>query len=510
MNSTIEHRALKNTTVGAISFFVTLGQNIVLVPILLKYWGNASYGLWLALMAAFSLLQTLDLGHQNYVGNQLNVQYHTDVKQFRRTLGSSLLIAYFLAFVEIGISLLLITSGRIHQFLGMPSRIIVENHIALGLLLLMTMWLLFGSVGGIIVRIMIPAGMLYESQWLGIGVRLSQFFSIVIVGVSGGGILAACLWYAVTQSVVSVLVLWYIKLKLPDYYPWWQAAEWREGLRNLKKSLVLTFNSIGQQLSNNGLVLLISALFTSAVIPSFTTLRTLTNTAGSVTTIFITALFPDMIRFHAIRETGKLVDTFNANWFISGICVNFGLILVLPIIEPIYLLWTKGYLAFNPSLFFLLAVAISLTNFGAGLNLYLQGINDLRSQTVITITRVSVLFIVAYSLSSFYGILSIGFGCVAAEAIASVILPLVFVNERLSEISARLSFENAGLAIIPPFLLLLACGVILVRKVNFSLVTLALLPPLCAVYYRNWKVLGLGVQGRICSLASSFAWKGAK
>jgi len=502
-DSSIEYRAFKNTTVGVLSFLVTLCQTIVLVPILLKYWGNTSYGLWLTVIAGFSLLQTLDLGHQNYVGNQLNVQYHTDINQFRRTLGSSLLIAYFLGFVEIGICLLLITSGTISLLLGVSSQMIAEHQLSLGLLLLMTMWLVFGSVGGIIVRIMIPAGMLYESQWLGMAVRLTQFFSIVIVAIGGGGILAACLWYAVIQSVMSILVLRYIKLKLPDYYPWWHAAQWQEGLRGLQKSLVLTFNSIGQQLSNNGLVILISALFTSAVIPSFTTLRTVTNTAGAVTTIFITSLLPDMIRFHATRETEKLTDTFNANWFISGICVNFGIILVIPVIESIYRFWTKGYLVFNPTLFFLLAVAISLANFGAGLNLYLQGINDLRSQTVITITRAGALFLVGYSLSSFYGILSIGIGCVVAEALASVVLPVVFVNEQLAEFRAQLAFKHIGLAIVPPFLLLLAGGVIMMHKVNLSLVTLALMPALFAIYYCNWRILRDDVQGRIISLASS-------
>jgi len=502
-NSSIEHRVFKNTTVGAVSFLVTLCQTIVLVPILLKYWGNTSYGLWLTLMAGFSLLQTLDFGHQNYVGNQLNVQYHTDINQFRSTLGSSLLIAYFLGLVEIGICLLLITSGTMSLFLGVPSQMIAEHQLFLGLLLLMTMWLVFGSVGGIIVRILIPAGRLYDGQWLGIALRLSQFFSIVIVAVSGGGILAACLWYAVIQSVMSLLILRYIKLKLPQFYPWWHTAQWREGLRGLQKSLVLTFNSIGQQLSNNGLVILISALFTSAVIPSFTTLRALTNTAGAVTAIFITAILPDMIRFHATRETGKLTDTFNANWFISGICVNFGIILVLPIIEPIYRFWTKGYLAFNPTLFFLLAVAISMANFGAGLNLYLQGINDLRSQTVITITRAGTLLLVGYCLSDFFGILSIGIGCVVAEVLASVILPVVFVNERLSGFHAQLAFKHVGLAIIPPVLLLLAGSVIMGKQVRFSLVTLALLPALFAIYYCNWKILGKNVQDRITSLASS-------
>lgn len=508
MNSnSIEHRAFKNTTVGALSFFVTLCQTIILVPILLKYWGNASYGLWLTLMAGFNLLQTLDLGHQNYVGNELNVLYHTDMSRLRRTLGSSLLIAYFLGLVEICICLLLIATGTFPLFLSVPSQVIAAHELSLGLLLLLTMWLVFGSVGGIIVRIMIPAGMLYESQCLGIAVRLTQFISIIIVAVTGGNIFAACLWYAVLQSVMSLLVFRYVKTKLPQFYPWWYGAQWREGLRNLQKSLVLTFNSIGQQLSNNGLVILISALFTSAVIPSFITLRTLTNTAGAVTTIFVTALLPDMIRFHATRETEKLAAAFNANWFISGICVNFGIILVLPVIEPIYRFWTKGYLAFNPNLFVLLAVAISLANFGAGLNLYLSGINDLRSQTVITVTRASALFLVGYCLSSFYGILSIGIGCVVAEALASVVLPVVFVNERLAKFSAQLVFKHVGLAIMPPALLLVVGGAIMMRQVSFGLVTLVLLPALCAIYYANWKILSRDVQGRISSLASSMIRK---
>ncbi|TFH40024.1 MAG: hypothetical protein E4H01_17270 [Lysobacterales bacterium] len=172
-------------------------------------------------------------------------------------------------------------------------------------------------------------------------------------------------------------------------------------------------------------------------------------------------------------------------------------------IEPIYRFWTKGYLTFNSPLFFLLAVAISLANFGAGLNLYLQGINDLRSQTVITITRAGALFLVGYSLSNFYGILSIGIGCVVAEALASVALPVIFVNERLSGFSTHLVFKHVGLAIIPPVLLLLAGGVIMVRQVSFSVVTLALLPALCAIYYGNWMILGGDVQSRISSLASS-------
>lgn len=508
MNSqSIEHRTVKNTSIGILSFIVTMCQTIVLVPILLKYWGNTSYGLWLTLMAGFNLLQTLDLGHQNYIGNQLNVQFHTDLQLFRRTLGSSLLIAYFLGLVEMCICLLLIACDKISLFLNVSPEVLAVNHLSLGLLLLMAMWLVFGSAGGLIVRIMIPAGMLYESQWLGITLRLAQFLSIVIVAAGGGSILSACLWYAIIQSIMALLSIWYIKRKLPDFYPWWHSAQWREGLRGMQKSLLLTFNSIGQQLANNGLLILISMLFTAAVLPAFTTLRTLTNTAGTVTSIFITALLPDMIRFHATRETVKLDSVINANWFVSGLCVNFGIIMALPVIEPIYRFWTKGLLAFNPTLFLLLATAISLANFGAGLTLYLQGINDLRSQTAITLARTGVLFLVGYGLSGFCGILSIGVGCVVAELIASGILPVFFVNERLADFSMRLSPRHIGLAIIPPVLLLLTSAVTMLSQMNFGIISLVLSPVFVAVYLSNWKFLSQDVRMRISTLASSVIQK---
>jgi O-antigen/teichoic acid export membrane protein len=354
---------------------------------------------------------------------------------------------------------------------------------------------------------MIPTGMFYESQWLGIAMRLTQFLSIIFVAVAGGSILTVCLWYSVVQSIVALLSLWYIKMRLPEFYPWWCGAQWRYGLCGLQKSLVLTFNSIGQQFASNGLVLLISMLFTVAVIPSFTTLRTLTNTAGTVTLIFISALLPDMIRYHATHEADKLNNIFNANWFVSGLCVNFGIILALPVIEVVYRIWTKGLLLFNPALFLLLAIAISLVNFGAGLTQYLQGINDLRSQTAITLARTAMLFMVGYGLCIYAGILSIGIGCVVAELFASVVLPVYFVTKRLSELSTHLSVKHVALAIIPPVLLLLSTAVALLCRINQGVITIVLFPVLGAIYFVNWKILSQDVRVRICILFSSFLRK---
>jgi len=509
-HSTIEKRALKNFSVNTLSFVFSLVQTVITVPVLLKYWGNATYGTWLVLFAGFNMLQTLDLGHQNYVGTQLNIVYHKDPHQFMSTLGSSLLIAYFLGTIELFVCLVLSICGKLHLLLGVTPGEIADNHIALGLVLLMVMWLTFGSVGGIIVRIMIPSGMMYESQWLGIATRLTQFLSIIAVAFMGGSILDACLWYAVFQSIISILILWYIKKKMPAYFPWWQQADWRTGFRNFRKSLVLTFNSIALQLANNGLTIFIATLFSAALLPSFSTLRTLTNTAGAVTTIIITALFPDMIRFHATHEADKLLSTINTNWFISGLAVNSGILLMLPFIEQFYRLWTKGHLQFNANLFLLLAVTISLVNFGTGLNTYLMGINDLASQTIITIARVVSLFLVSYAFSRAFGLISIGIGCIVSEFIASVLLPFVLSNRKLADFAVKLPNSIALLSLLPSCMLMAGVCVSLYFDINYRYISL-LLAPVLLTYYFNWKILDNNVRNKlrqtVTIISAKFGWQ---
>src|SRR5260370_40715769 len=72
----IEHRAAKVSLVNGLSTILTIGFQLVSVPICLHYWGKESYGSWLALFSAFMLLRSLDGGFTVFVGNKLNYLYH--------------------------------------------------------------------------------------------------------------------------------------------------------------------------------------------------------------------------------------------------------------------------------------------------------------------------------------------------------------------------------------------------------------------------------------------------
>lgn len=496
IKSEIHTRVLKNTFVGFISFIFSLLQTIISVPILLNYWGSDKYGVWLALYASFILLQSLDVGHINYIGNKMNITYHTDKQKFKNTLASSIFIAIIIGIVQVLIVLFLILLDLLPDVLGIEPILVDEYSLQISLLLLVTFWLFSGSIGGILSRVMIPTGYYYEAQWWVILYRFCQFISIIIVAMWGGSILEAVLFYVLVQFIVYGFTFMYIKRKIPEFYPWWHGANFKIGFSNFKKSLILTFTNFVQQLSNNGLLLLISNMFSSIYLPIFTTIRTMTNTAVSITNILIAAVLPDFIRYHAEKEKEKINSVFYANWFFSGLIVNIGIILVIPFAEQIFNVWTNGIIKFDFNLFISLAASISIINFGAGLYNYAYGINNLRAVLVTTITRVIVLFGLSYYLSGFMGLRGVGVAVLVSEIFSSMILPYIFAQKILKTFNGRLDFKTTLIAVAPPLIILIFASFFLFGiEFNYYIWgTTTLLIFVC--YLFNWNILDIEVKER--------------
>ena len=368
-------------------------------------------------------------------------------------MGSSVLISFFLGGVQLLIALILISSNKLDVLFGINILAGQSKALGLGLIILLLTWVIFGSFGGILHRLMIPVGLLYQSQWWGLLYKVTQFLSIISTVILGGNILDVCIVYSAVQAVIYSLTFIYIKKKIPLFYPWWQLKNWKTAFTNFRKSIVLTINNIAQQLSNSGLILFIANIFQTSMVPPFTTVRMLTNTAGSLANVFISSLSPDIVRYYAKGEERKLLAAQNANWFFSGSIVNIGLILVLPFIETFYKIWTKGILDFNFSLFLFLAASVSFVNFGSGLFSYLKWINHLTSQTIITLTRVALIFGVSYLFIKPIGFASIGLGVLVAESFGSAILPIIFVNQTIRKFNSHLELKYLGIPIIPPLII---------------------------------------------------------
>jgi len=503
MTSTIQKRVLKNYIVGIVSFAITLLQSIITVPILLNYWGNDIYGIWIALFAGFTLLQSFDLGHQSYVGNLLNVFYHTDKSKFSSYLGSSLLVAGSIGILQLIFTITLIITGYLNNFLGISGEAISYSVLSYSMIALIIMSILTSTFGGILVRMLIPAGYMTQNLVWGLIFKLSQFISLIIVAFLGGQILIASIVYSIVQTILAFSVFSYIRKKMPEFYPWWKLRNVQEGITNLKKSTVLTINNLLQQLSNNGLVLFISNIFSTAMVPAFTTVRTLTNTATVFTNLFITSTQPDLIKYHAKKESAKLNSTLNAHWFFSGLVVNTGLILVIPYVETIFRIWTKGMINFDFKLFITLAASISALNFGAGLYNYLFGINNLRALTTISVARVIFLFAFSFFLGPKFGLVGVGIGVLVSEIISSILMPYFFVQKTLKTFQDKLGLRESIIALLAPLIIFSLCILILCDiNINYFIWATAVILNF-SVYLLNWQLLDDDIKQRFSDLINN-------
>lgn len=418
-NSTIEKRSLKSLIANLIQFAIQFAQSILLVPILLHYWGNEKYGVWLAVFSFFTLLQTFDAGHQTYVGNEFNKYFHLDKSKAHEILGSSIRVCLIIGLFELMILSLIIFLNVTPSFVGINPESSKGYGVEWGLISIMLVWILSGNIGGILVRIILPIGMMSRSIYLGIILKVIQLLILLISGIFQLSIFEACLYTALSSLFYSYGLFIYIRYLMPEFYPWWKNGSWKIGITNLKKSIVLTVTNLLEQFSNSGLILVITNFLNASFVPLFTTIRTLGNTALQGTGMILNPLYPDMIRYHATNEHNKLISLLEMNWLVTGYIVNTIFVASILFIEPLYAWWTKGILRFDLALYSLIISSVILSNFSKGFTVYLTGINDLRAISFITSIKFLVIAFIGISLISLINLLSLGLALLLGEIISA-------------------------------------------------------------------------------------------
>jgi O-antigen/teichoic acid export membrane protein len=500
MKKSLESRTLESSVAGGVLFVLSFVQSIILVPIFLQYWGKEKYGAWLTIFAFASLLKTLDLGHQNYVGNEFNKAFHTNKDLAHRIFSSAFIISILLGIAEVLIYIIIAWFGFEQSIINVDHNYIEGLDYRIALLLFIIIWGILGSIGGLLVRMVLPLGLFAKTAYLSILYKLGEVSVLLLAVYLKWSLFNLLVAYAAVTGVFNVILYFYVKKVLPEFYPWWKNWSFSFGISNFFKSLVLTANAFIEQFNASGIVLLVSRKLGLLFVPLFTTIRTLTNMVLQITSLVTNPLAPEIIRYHSTGEQRKLICIFETNWFIGGLLVNIPFLIVAPVISYFYEWWTAGELIFNDSLYYTLTLSVAFVNFGRSYITYLSGINALRSLLVITISRVVLTIGLGILFINLYGVTGIGVAILIAEFVSSFILPTLIVSYRLHA-AFKLIFDKQtwlGLAQIG----LLSCFYI----INFyqpawaivALVGFLILMVVISSY--QWKLLDEEVKTRLLGL----------
>jgi O-antigen/teichoic acid export membrane protein len=448
MKSTVENRTLQSALIGIISFTITFFQTIIIVPILLKFWGAERYGFWLSIVAIYGLVQTVNSGYQSYLSNEFCKLYTTNNAKLKKIMASGILVDCSIALISFLILLAIVFLGFSSTILGINNDEIIRYNLGISIIIMIGFWLLTSSSLGIISRLYAASGLFSRSLWWGIIARLSQALSLAFTAVLGGDILAASIVSSIVIILVNVFLGWDIYRHFHQLYPFWIGGDWKTGWYNFSKSMIVTSSNIILQLQNNGVIFKITVILGSAELPLFITIRTLSNTLLQANTIITYPLIPEMTRYHVQGEHNKLVGTLAASWWISSMFINLGLIVSLPFIEPVYLKWTQGKIGFDWSLYLLLAWQTSIKNFGSPLVSYLISINNLRSQIEMAIFQTVIVLGGAILFISQYGLIAVGIAVALGELVSSVFIPIRFAYQEIEKLGGHLPVSDLLLSIL--------------------------------------------------------------
>jgi len=435
----LENRAAKVSFVTGVSTLLVVVFQVISVPICLKYWGKEAYGSWLSLFAAFVLVRSMDAGFISYVGNKLNYLYHQNQSALREHMASSITGIAVIGMIQLSIGILAIFSDAIFLFLDISSEQMPDYHSNFALLVLIGSWVLSGAYLGIVHRLLIPTGLMYQAAWWSMGFQASQFAAIILAAMLQFDLFQISLLYAFIQFSIYLSSAVYIRLKLPSYYPWWQGFRFAIGIKDLIRSMLLTVSNFIQQGSISGVVILISALSGPAFVPVFTTVRTLVNLWTNITNVLTNPLLPDVVRYYAKNEIHKLITINQAYWVLVGSIVNFGVLITYPIIEPLYSYWTIDEVALDKSLLCLLLGSIVLSNIGGLISLYFNGINSLGILMVVSVIRFTLSLVVGSFLFLYIGLAGFGMGIMIGELLVLLVFIYYFFKSALHGQKVELS-----------------------------------------------------------------------
>jgi len=202
------------------------------------------------------------------------------------------------------------------------------------------------------------------------------------------------------------------------------------------------FYGLLAEFRNSGVSLQVSAILGASFLPNFLTIKTLSNALIQVTNVITNPVKAELVRYHSIKSHHKLLLSIYTIWMISCLLVNSFSLLSLPVILPLYKTWTNNHLTLDFPLYLALSLSLILKTIGTPIIIYLNGINHLKSQLLISaIQTIIVIGGSSFSLNSI-GLVGVGISIALGELLGSIIIPLIIFNKNIKSMGGKIKITH--------------------------------------------------------------------
>lgn len=333
---------------GANSFgmAITIGIQLISLPLFLHYWDTSTYGIWLMLSAIPAYLSMADVGMVTAAGNKMTMAMGKgDIPEANRVFQSALM---FMTMVCGTLALLAVPLILLAPLPGLQT---FDQRVALSALCVGVLLALFGGLSEAVFK---STERYATGTMLGNYVRLGEWVGLM-VGLVAVGSFAAVALCGLAVRMIGTLAGVVLAGRGKHGLHWGtQAAESGEIRAMIKPAISFMAFPLANALSFQGLTLLVGALFGPIAVALFNTYRTIARVAVQVTAIFSHALWPEFSRLFGQGASSAINKLFRRT-SLFGAAQALLLSLILYFISPWMLrVWTHGAIEFVPSLMLLM------------------------------------------------------------------------------------------------------------------------------------------------------------
>lgn len=430
---------MMGTVWAAILFLVSFAKNIVLVPVMLGIGGELQYRYWVIIISSRAVFQFLPDGYIRYTANRFNLEYHTGRLTAIRNINAALI---FLVVYSIAFLLLLVgvsygyEKSVVHLFNTPQSNVDAYQ---------LTSCLVFYMGGATVHNIARMYSSINEPVgrfWLSLcfeSVVLTAEVSAVIAVVSNGGTLFdVCAGAGTTVALTSIVYLVILHMITPNVKIFGRNTLQR-GFRAFTSSFSYHVQNFFEKITTESIVILLSLYkFHPAMIPVYSSVRTISNTPVTANNLLISTFMPELQRAYALGESRRIMILMQLLWLVFGTLGGIAIVFLYPWFKPLFLTWTKGSLPYDPVFFGTMLITCLLIVYGSCFTWMLKGINALQSMLVATTVK-GVLLIVIFGLVP-QQLRGIGFALLLTEAVANLFFYPRLMNRQVLRLGIRHSF----------------------------------------------------------------------
>jgi len=422
---------------------------------MLSHWGAELFSFWAIILSARAIILFLSDGYVRYILNQYNLSFHQSQSEAAGVLSAGI---SFLLLFSLGICLLL---GFV--FMLWPG----------------TSFFLFGTQEGLFTYLplclvgYIVAASVQNGQRLYSGAKEARglvwhnmVFEVVLIFLEitvlswlllQGSSFAVVLY--ADSAIIAAMAIFYL-VHLFVHYPVsavFTGKNIRLGAMCFGKATQLYASNFFEKLSTDGLVLLLSFFrFDKAAIALFATVRTIVNTPLLAQNLLLNTYTPEMQKNFSLSDTEALEKLLNFIRLRVAPILCLGIVLFLPLYEPIFKYWTHDKIEYS-SVFMILMLMMAVFNlYGLSFAFVLKGVNALSQMFRVMLFKCLIL-LVGFVWAR-QNMVHLAWALLAAELLSSlVILPLVSYAYWHKE-GLLIKPKNAWFGFIPYFLTVLVLG----------------------------------------------------